>query len=155
MKKFLLIILMIFLTGCVNNEENIKNEYIAMKNNLLSANVVNKDNENLPLDIIVNLDRSSEDIIKYDVILKNPKENMRNIKAMVVHNYHSEEIFPSIGVFDMRKNLLMNDETEQEVKLVGTIETTKNISNLNLEIKIWLQYTNDSEEIKEIYYKAT
>lgn len=155
MKKFLLIILIFFLTGCTNNEETIKNEYIAMKSNLLSANIINETSENLPLDIMINLDRNNEELITYDVILNNPKENMYDIKAIVVHNYYSEEIFPSIGVFDTVQNLLTNTEERQEIKLTGTIETTKNISSMNLEIKLWLQYKNDSGEKKEIYYKTT
>ena len=155
MKKFLLIILIFFLTGCTNNEETIKNEYIAMKSNLLSGNIINETSENLPLDIMINLDRNNEELITYDVILNNPKENMYDIKAIVVHNYYSEEIFPSIGVFDTVQNLLTNTEERQEIKLTGTIETTKNISSMNLEIKLWLQYKNDSGEKKEIYYKTT
>ena len=155
MKKFLLIILIFFLTGCTNNEETIKNEYIAMKSNLLSANIINETEANLPLDIIININRDNEEHITYDVILNNPKENMHNIKAIVVHNYYSEEIFPSVGVFDTVQNLLINNEENKEIKLTGTIETTKNISNMNLEIKLWLQYKNDLGEIKEIYYKTT
>ena len=48
-----------------------------------------------------------------------------------------------------------NNEKEDEIQLTGTIKTTKNISNLNLEIRLWLQYTDESNEIKEIYYKTT
>lgn len=155
MKKFLLIILIVLLTGCTNQEENVKNEYIAMKNSLLAANIINENSEKLPLDIIINLDRNNDEVITYDVILNNPRENMHDIKAMVVHNYYSEEIFPSIGVFEEEKNLLINNQEQQEIKLTGIIETTKNISNINLEVKVWLQYTNDSGEIKEIYYKTT
>ena len=155
MKKFLLIILIVLLTGCTNQEENVKNEYIAMKNSLLAANIINENSEKLPLDIIINLDRNNDEVITYDVILNNPRENMHDIKAMVVHNYYSEEIFPSIGVFEEEKNFLINNQEQQEIKLTGIIETTKNISNINLEVKVWLQYTNDSGEIKEIYYKTT
>lgn len=153
MKKFLLIILIIILTGCTNQEENTKNQYIAAKSHLIKEKIELEKNNELPLDVIINLDRIDEEEINYEVILTNPKYNLHNIKAMVVHNYYSEEIFPSLGLFDEEKELLINNK--EEIKLAGIIKTTENISNMKLEIKLWLQYTDDSGEIKEIYYKTT
>lgn len=152
MKKFLLIILIIFLTGCTNEKEDVKSEYIAMKNNLIEEKIDNK-KEELPLDITINIDRTGEELINYQVILNNPKYNMYNIKAMVVHNYYSEEIYPTIGVFDEKEELLK--DTDNKLELTGTIKTTKNISNMNLKIKLSLQYTDESGEIREIYYETT
>ena len=80
---------------------------------------------------------------------------MHNIKSLVVHNYYSDEIFPSLGVFNQKKELLVDTDLEEKIELTGEIKTIKNISNMNLEIKLWLQYTDDSGEIKEIYYKTT
>ena len=150
MKKFLLIILIIILTGCTNNEENTKNEYIAMKSNLIKEEIISYSADELPIEVTTNLDRINEEEISYKVTLTNPKENMHNIKAMIVHNHYSEEIFPSIGVFDETKELLSSDKNN-EIQLTGTIKTTENISKMNLEIKLWLQYTDDSGEKKEIY----
>lgn len=154
MKKFLLIALIIILTGCTNNEENIKNEYIAMKSSLIEEKITSKDVDALPIDIVSNIDRINEEEVNYKVIFKNPKENMHDIKAITVHNHYSEEIFPSIGVFNETKELLVTDENK-EIELTGTIKTIENISKMNLEIKLWIQYTNDSGEKKEIYYKTT
>ena len=154
MKKFLLIALIIILTGCTNNEENIKNEYIAMKSSLIEEKITSKDVDALPIHIVANIDRINEEEVNYKVIFKNPKENMHDIKAMIVHNHYSEEIFPSIGVFNETKELLVTDENK-EIELTGTIKTIENISKMNLEIKLWIQYTNDSGEKKEIYYKTT
>lgn len=157
MKKFLLIIFIIFLTGCsnTNKEEDNKSEYIAIKSNLLEEEITNETAEELPVDITITLDRLDEEKINYKVVLNNPKENMYDIKSLVVHNYYSDEIFPSLGVFNNEKELLVDSEEQKEIELTGTIKTTKNISNMNLEIKLWLQYTDDSGEIKEIYYKTT
>ena len=154
MKKILLIILIVFLTGCTNTEEDNKSEYIALKSNLLEEQITNE-KEELPVDITVNLDRINEEKIDYKVTLDNPKENMHNIKSLVVHNYYSDEIFPSLGVFNQKKELLVDTDLEEKIELTGEIKTIKNISNMNLEIKLWLQYTDDSGEIKEIYYKTT
>lgn len=152
MKKVLLIVLIIFLTGCTNEKENVKSEYIAMKNHLLEGKIVEM-NEDLPLDIVINVDRLDEEEVFYQVILSNPNEDMYNIKVMVVHNYYSEEIYPTIGVFDEEEDLLKNDD--EKLELTGTIKTTKNISDIDLKIKLSLQYEDELGEIREIYYETT
>ena len=70
MKKFLLIALIIILTGCTNNEENIKNEYIAMKSSLIEEKITSKDVDALPIDIVSNIDRINEEEVNYKVIFK-------------------------------------------------------------------------------------
>ena len=138
------------LTGCSNKEEEEKSEYIAMKNNLIKEEDYIKKDE-LPLDITIKLNRTSSELIEYKVILNNPVEDMYKVKAMVVHNYYNEELFPSIGLFDEKKDLLKNNELE----LKGELKTTENIANMDLELKVWIEYYNELGEKKEIYYKTT
>ncbi len=158
-KILAMILILILLAGCENQEETIKNEYIAMKSNVLDEANYTNSKEELPLDITVSIDRVGEETIDYKIIFENPKENMNQIKAMVVHNYYNEDVFPSIGVFDDPENLsVATDETSKEdnqLEIKGTIQTTKNLSQLNLELKIWLEYTTDDGEKKDIYYKTT
>lgn len=158
MKKvfLLIIVLLAILTGCKNKEEDEKSEYLAMKSNLLETKEFT-DSKDITCDITFNLDRIDEEKISYSVILKNPKENMKNIKAIVVHNYYTEEVFPTIGLFDKTTDLLINsqDKNKEKIELVGNIETTNDIDNLNLELKILIEYTTDFGEKKDIYYKTT
>lgn len=141
------------MVGCENREEISKSEYIDMKSNLLEKkNYTEKDK--LPLDIMVKIDRMDEEKVKYRVILSHPKENMREIKAMVIHNYYNEDLFPSVGIFDDRKELLTVSDDSQ-IELEDSIKTTKNISQLNLELKVWIEYTNDLGDKREIFYKTT
>ena len=148
-----ILISLLILTGCENEEETIKNKYIAMKNQTCDEN--NYQNEELPLEIITTIERIDEEAINYNVVIKEPRENMHDVKAMVVHNYYNEDVFPSIGVFDEPKDLLINNDETSELILKDTIKTTKNISKLDLELKIWIQYINDNGEKKDLYYKTT
>ncbi|MCI6266557.1 MAG: hypothetical protein MR598_06925 [Erysipelotrichaceae bacterium] len=149
-----LIVIIVLLTGCENEEETIKNEYIAMKNN--AFNDVNyQSDEELPVEITSSIERTNEEEITYQVVIANPKENMHHIKAMVVHNYYNEDVFPSVGVFDEPKELLLEGEKDQCLILEDTIKTTKDIGELDLSLKIWLEYTTDQGDIKDIYYKTT
>lgn len=158
MKKTLLLmmILLIALTGCKNEEEDEKNEYLAMKSDLLAKDKFD-DASSMNCDITFSLDRLDEEKVTYSVVLSNPKENMHDIRAIVVHNYYTEEVFPTVGLFDKPVDLLVNsqDEKDNSVELVGNIETTDDIDNLDLELKILIEYKTDSGEVKDIYYKTT
>jgi hypothetical protein len=144
---------MFILTGCNNKEEKEKAEYLQMKSNLLEHKKFSNA-EGINCDIIVKIDRSNEEKIVYNVILSNPKEDMKNIKAIVVHNYYTEDIFPTIGLFNKTSELLKKD-SDKTIKLKGTIDTTDDIDKLDLQLKILIKYTNESGQEKDIYYKTT
>ena len=157
MKKIniLLILLLILVTGCSNNTgEEDKSEYLAMKSNLIE-NEEFLEASDLDFDITVSVDRINDEEVSYRVIIDSPKVNMNDIKAMVVHNYYTEDIFPSLGLFDDKESLIVGNEDVKGIELVGYIDTTKDIDDLNLELKLWIEYTLDNGEVKDIYYKAT
>ena len=152
-KKILIIILFILLfTGCENKEEIEKNDYLDMKSELLERKEFFS-LDKLNCDIVVNIDRIDEEKVVYEVTLSNPKENMKNIRAILVHNYYTEDVFPTIGLFDKPQNLLINDNTN--ITLKGVIKTDKDIDKLNLVLKLYVKYLNDDDIEKDIYYKTT
>lgn len=153
-KELLLLIISVFLiSGCENKEEAMKNEYIAMKTETLNDKNYTKDE--LPVDIVTTINRVTEEEVEYKTTIANPKENMHNVKVLLVHNYYNEDRFPSIGLFDKPEELLTDSAEEVELVLKDTIQTTTNISKLNLELKLLIEYTNDLGEKKDIYYKTT
>ena len=154
MKKICILLLsLILITGCENKKEATKNEYIAMKN--ATFNEKNYTNETLPVDIVTTIERINEEDVNYKTTITNPKENMHDVKVLLVHNYYNDDVFPSIGVFDEPQELLIDNTEETELTLTDTIQTTKNISKLNLELKLLIEYTDDDGEKKDIYYKTT
>ena len=153
MKKVIIVILIfILITGCKNKEENEKNNYLTMKSNLLERKKYTNLND-LPCDITIDIKRKNKEEISYKVTLDNPKEDMNNIKLITVHNYYTEDAFPSIGFLNEKKDLKTN--TNKDITLKGKIETTEDIDNLNLQIKIYLEYKTNDNKTKEIYYKTT
>ena len=152
-KHIFLLISLLLLSGCQNQTEENKNEYIAMKKNTL-----NEDNyieEELPVDIVTTIERVGEEDVNYKVTISNPKENMHDVKVLLVHNYYTENTYPSIGLFNETEELLINNQEKNTLALEDTIKTTKNISKLDLEMKLLIEYTNDYNEKKDIYYKTT
>ena len=80
---------------------------------------------------------------------------MNNIKAIAVHNYYTEEVFPSIGLFNKKYNLYTNDNENNKIELKGKIRTSEDIDNLKIELKLLIEYYDDNNQKKDIYYNAT
>ncbi len=156
MLKKLITILLIFIlmTGCKQEtmDQEEKNEYLAYKSDLVDRTEFSE-NDDLPCDITISIDRVNDESVSYTTVISNPKENMNNIKMMIVHNYFTEEVFPTIGVFDKSRSLTVSDTSN--ITLVGYIDTTKDIKKLDLELKIWIEYKTEDGEVKDIYYKTT
>lgn len=156
MKKSIVIALISFiLIGCTENKiDKEKDKYLTIKKELLEQTNFNNEDD-LNFDLTISLDRISEEEISYRAIIDNPKENMNNVKALVIHEHLTDDIFPTIGIFDEPINLIQNNEKVKGISLVGYIKTTKDIEELNLNIKTYIEYTNDKGELVKIYYKTT
>ena len=156
MKKFLIIsITLIFcLTGCnkTTKIDQEKDDYLAIKQDLLNNNNFIQEEE-LPFDLNIYVNRVNDEEISYRAIIDNEKENMHNVKAILVHNYFTDDIFPSIGIFDDGVDLLTNNDEVKGISLVGYISSTKDINNL--EYRVYIEYKDDNDKIKKIYYKST
>ena len=155
MKKVSIIFFIILLTiaGCENKKEENKDEYISIKSNLLGEKDYTP-REDLPVDITIKIDRLDEEKVTYRVILDHPKETMKEVKVLVAHNYYNDELFPSIGIFNDTQNLSPTSDNNS-IELKDTITIKKNISKINLELKVWMEYINELGEKKEVYYKTT
>lgn len=154
MKKFLIVLLFssLLLIGCDNKEEIVKNDYLMFKSKLLSNDKF-MDSQDINFSIVVKIDRINEEEISYEMIISNPSFNMYKIKALLVHNYYTEDIFPSIGILDDEVDYLKGSSNELILK--GYIKTDKDIDNLDLELKLYFSYIDDFGNRKDIYYKTT
>ena len=154
MKKLVICLILLFtLTGCTKDEVTYEKEvYLALKEDLITTDEFT-DYEDLPCDITLYLNRINEEELSYLVIIDNPKEDMYNIKAIAIHNYYTEDIFPSIGIFDDSINLTLDSEDNNGITLGGYIESMDDIDLL--EARIYLEYTDSNEETNIIYYKTT
>ena len=83
MLKKLITILLIFIlmTGCKQEtmDQEEKNEYLAYKSDLVDRTEFSE-NDDLPCDITISIDRVNDESVSYTTVISNPKENMNNIK---------------------------------------------------------------------------
>lgn len=159
LKKIIIILFSIFLlVGCKeqNKVESDKIEYLEIKSDLEEVDEFTEIND-LPCDITISLNREDEESIKYNVLINNPKIDMYNIKALVIHNQFTEEVYPSIGLMnDETSSLLLNNmDDDNKIFIDGNLETTNDIKKLSLEFRVWLEYDTSDGEKKTIYYKTT
>ena len=105
MKKIVLIILLLITTGCFNNNISIDKEtYKSYIDELKEIDTVN--NEDIPFDINIYYDKIVDDEVVFRLILDNPKSEMNNIEAIVIHNSTTDDIFPRSGIFDTKYSLI-------------------------------------------------
>ena len=105
MKKIVIILFssIILLTGCSDKklvEE--KETYIKYIQNLKK---VTKSTKDIPFEIEVKYDKLTNDEVRYQVIIDGVKEDIKNIEAIVIHNRQTNDVFPSIGIFDEKQDL--------------------------------------------------
>ena len=151
-KVFLVLIIFVFLVGCENKEEKEKNYYLSLKSKLLETKKYTS-SDDIPCDITVKVNRLDKEQVLYKIVLFNPKENMNNVEVIVVHNYYTEDLFPSVGLFNQREYLKVGEK--KKISLSGRIETIDDIDKLNLEFKVLIKYKTDDNKNKDIYYKTT
>lgn len=116
MKKILLIILL-FVVGC-NKTPSIYDRYV--KEVKESTNYTTE----LPCKIEFYIDNVNENRIIYQVIIDEPSYELKNVKALVVHNAKTKDIFPSIGIVD--EPITLNQDNKGII-LMGYIDKTSDI----------------------------
>ena len=156
-KKFIfcsIIVFIFILVGCTNNKEKqaIKvneTEKETYLNYVKKLKKVTESSEDLPFTVETIYDKLDNEI-RYQVIIDNPKEDITNISALVVHNKQTDDVFPSIGIFDKKVNLI-KDEKPSGVILVGYIPYDKEIENFECEIKVIIKYKINDNNYTSYY----
>ena len=115
MKKIIILIILL-LTGCSNN---LYDEYVNLLKN------TNTFSEELPFDINFYIDSVNEERIIYQVIIDNSKINLSDVKALVIHDAYTTDIYPSIGILDDTTSL---NEDNKGIILIGYANKTKDIN---------------------------
>ena len=98
MKKILLILPLILLMGCTNEVEENKYAYLEYKSELQKQEVF--DEEASDFNTYFNIKRENEEEVSYSLIINDPNINMYKVKALLIHDFIQEEVFPSSGIMD-------------------------------------------------------
>lgn len=157
------VVIILFCVGCTiingNKEDNIKNSNEINKNEkekniylnyVKELNDIKESDLELPFDISINYNLVSGEGVRYEVTIDNPKEEIKNVEALAIHNKQTDDVFPSIGIFDKKVNLIKGEKPEGII-LVGYIPYEGYLDDFECEIKVLVKYkVNDVS--KKSYY---
>jgi hypothetical protein len=155
MKKIIILILAVIITGC-NNQLNIdKKTYQSLVKELNNINIKNKQ---YPFDIKLELDKIIDSEITYRLIIDKPKQSLKNIMVLVIHDSKTKDIFPSIGIFDSKVNLIPNDidvakNNVKGIALVGYIPYPKQLNTFRGTFKVLIKYNDNRGYEYKTYYQ--
>ena len=146
MKKILIILIIIFLlSGCSLSKE--KKEYL---NYIDELKKVKESSKSYPFNIEVKYDRITSKEIRYQVIIDDVKEDITDITMIAYHDIKTEDIYPSMGIFDEKESLLKNKKPSGLI-LVGYIPYKGNLDELSITMKVLVKYKINNKEYK-IHY---
>ena len=149
MKKVVLVILFfLIVTACTNLSIEDKT-YI---NNVKKLEQREEFDTDFPFDIDIRIERLTDYEITYHLVIDNFKEGINNIKAIVIHNRKTEDVFPSIGIYDKKVDL--TKESKKGILLVGYIDYKKDIKDFKGTFKASISYTQNTKGITKYYKKS-
>ena len=162
MKNKILIIFLIFislfiLVGCTDKKEkttakkevNVETEKDIYIKYVKKLRKVKESTEDLPFSVDVVYEKLKGEI-RYQVVIDNPSKDITNIKALAIHDKQTDDVFPSVGIFDETLNLIPN-EKPSGVILVGYIPYEGDYEKFETEMKVLISYEMDNEKFESYY----
>lgn len=134
-------------TSVDKNIEKQKETYIKYVQKLKR---VDASTEELQFDVSITYDKLDNEEVRYQVVIDNAKINMNNVKVLAIHNKHTDDIFPSIGIFDKKASLIHGDD-KSGIILVGYIPYEGDMDDFECEMKVLISYENEEKIVTEYY----
>jgi len=151
MKKILVILItLLCLTGC-SKDYKIYKTYKNYYQDLLKTDIKSSTSENFNVQLVKN--ELEDDNYRYDIIIDNPKIEMRDIVALaIVDNgeFDKENMMPSLGIFDDKYSLIPNDIDLSQLKAKG-LNLSIVLKEEKVQFKLFIEYTNTEGKIVKEY----
>ena len=96
--------------------------------------------------------KENDNEIRFEVSIDNVKGTVKNITALAIHDKQTDDVFPSVGIFDDAVTLTEGEKPEGVV-LAGYIPYTGSIDDLKNEItvKVLIKYEYENKKITAYY----
>ena len=146
MKRIIVIICcLLIITGCNQKTSTEQNEYNNIITSLESSDEIT---DSMPFNVVLETEVVVDEI-RYTIAVNDVKEKITDLKAVAYHDYPTNDIFPSIGIFDEPINLEPNGSSKGIV-LVGYIPYTKE----EITYKLYISY-KVADKLYEGYWNST
>ena len=151
MKRILIVflVLILFLTGCTSNDLSKEKEtYLKYIKELRN---INKSTKEVPFNIEVRFDKITDDEIRYQVVIDEVKEDITDVEAIAIHDKQTDDVFPSIGIFDKKQRLEVGKKPSGII-LVGYIDYLGKVEKFKCNLKILIKYNTNDRKSHTVYY---
>ena len=145
MKKIIItLICLIFLTAWYkedSKEYKVYSEYVESLEKYEGESSLD-----MPFNINIELEKIMEDEILYIVTIDDFKEEIYDIEALVIHDYKTNNVFPSTGIYESKL-----DYKSKGIILGGYIEYSGELKDFKTTFKLKIKY-KDKENKEQIKY---
>ena len=151
MKKILIVLFSFILLVCGCSKEEIDVETKNYNKYLNEIKKVEKSSASIPFDVRFDYERLNEKELRYKVIIDNVKEDIYDIEALAYHDKETNDIYPSIGIFDKKEKLEVGKKPSGII-LYGFIKYDGDISDFKCKVKVLIKYKNKDNKNKKVYF---
>lgn len=146
---------MLLLCGCSrSNQKELENKYyIYVKD---TQECIYFSDIEYDFDLQITLEKLNDDYLIYRLYIDHPKDDIYDVEALITHDFKTEDVFPSSGLYEEPLSLYKNAESEDYIKgiiLSGYIETNKEIKDLDITFKTLIRAKNRLGYYKEYCYE--
>lgn len=157
---FLLVLSLFIIIGCTPKKEDNKEVKKEKKQNIETEKdiyikyvkklkKVRESSEDLPFAVDIVYEKIKEEV-RYQVVIDSPTTDIKEIKALAIHDKQTDDIFPSVGIFDDKIDLII-DKKPSGVILVGYIPYDGDLDDLEVEMKVLISYKINDETHTSYY----
>lgn len=142
-----LLLILLLLTGCnkLSIEDKMYNDYVK------DLQKQEKYDVDFPFDININIEKLTDYEITYHLVIDNFDSNVNHIRALIIHDQETKDIYPSIGIYEEKIDI--KKENKKGVLLIGYIDYDKEITNFHGTFKAIIIYDNNGREYTKYYQK--
>ena len=73
------------------------------------------------------------------------------LSAITIHNKETQDVFPSIGIFDEKETLKVNEKPSGLI-LVGYIDYSGKLTDFKCVNKVLIKYVTENKKMHKVYY---
>lgn len=152
MKKVLYLLICCFLlTACHNNGEEFKNKEYQSIVKLIEDKKERDFDSEYPFKIVVSLAKV-DGKLEYNLEISEIEYAVDDIKVLVIdQNRQTNDVYPSFGLGDKYYNYIPN-QVNLANNFIDKISISDFTSEENLNLKIYVSFIKDSNDVKESYF---
>lgn len=142
-----LLLLLLLLTGCnkLSKEDKLYNDYVK------DLQKQEKYDVDFPFDININIEKLTDYEITYHLVIDNFDSNVNHIRALIIHDQETQDIYPSIGIYE--EKIDVKKENKKGILLIGYIDYDKEITKFHGTFKAIIIYDKNRKEYTKYYQK--